>query len=155
MIGARDQRFDIGTRRWLDHGGEKFARGFPRFSTTFVKGAGETPGLQECQFQGERLAFGGNEEKPLPPVGRAGALDHIAIVDQLPQHAAEALLGDFENIEEIRDADAGVAVDEMQHPVVRPPETEASQHRVGVTDEVAIGEKQKLDQVEGGALRRA
>ncbi len=151
-IGARNQRLDISTRRRLDHGGEKLARRFAGVAVALVEGAGETPRLQERELERERLAFRRDEEEPLTPVGGPGALDDVAVVDEFAQHAAEALLGDFQDIEQIGDPDAGMAVDEMQHPVVRAAEIEARQHLVGVADEVAIGEKQKLDQIEGGTL---
>jgi hypothetical protein len=43
---------------------------------------------------------------------------------ELLEHATERLLGDAQNIEQVRDLHTGVAVDEMQHPVVRPAEAE-------------------------------
>jgi hypothetical protein len=43
-------------------------------------------------------------------------------------------------------------IDEMQHPMVRAAKIETRQHLVGIADEVAIGEKEKLDQIEGGAV---
>jgi len=42
-------------------------------------------------------------------------------VDQLLEDAAEALLGDLEDVEEVRDPDAGMAIDEMDDAVMRPP----------------------------------
>ena len=49
---------------------------------------------------------------------------HVAFVDQLLEHAAERLLGDAQDIEQLRDLHARIAVDEMQHPVMRAAETE-------------------------------
>ena len=78
---------------------------------------------------------------------RAFLLHHIALVDQLLEHAAERLLGDVEDLEQVGDLHAGIAVDEMQHPVMGAAEAELGQHLVRVADEIAIGEKQQLDDV--------
>ena len=41
----------------------------------------------------------------------------------------------------------GMAVDEMQHAVMRAAEAEFGERLVGIADEVAIGEEQQFDQV--------
>jgi hypothetical protein len=38
-------------------------------------------------------------------------------------------------------------VNEMQHPVMRPPEPESLQFMVGVADEIAVREEQELDDI--------
>ena len=86
-------------------------------------------------------------EQPLAAIVGALALHDVALVDQLLEHAAERLLGDLENVEQIGDLHAGIAVDEMQHAVMRAAEAELGQHLVGIADEIAIGEEQKLDEV--------
>jgi len=86
-------------------------------------------------------------KEPLAAILGALALHHIALVDQLLEHAAERLLGDLQNVEQVGNLDAGIAVDEMQHAVMRPAETELGQHLVRVGDEIAVGEEQELDQV--------
>jgi hypothetical protein len=43
----------------------------------------------------------------------------------------------------------------MQHPVMRPAEAEILENRVGVTGEVAIGEKQELGEFQQLGLGRA
>ena len=78
---------------------------------------------------------------------RALLLHDVALVDQLLEHAAERLLGDLQDIEQLGDLHARIAVDEMQHAVVRAAEAELGQHLVGIADEVAIGEEQELDEV--------
>ena len=94
-------------------------------------------------------------EEALAPVVGARLLQHIALVDELLEHAAERLLGDLEDVEQFGDLHARIAVDEMQHPVVRAAEAEFLQHVVGIADEVAIGEEQKLDDVPEPARPRA
>src|SRR5262249_4315769 len=65
------------------------------------------------------------------------------------------LLRDVEDLEQVRNLHAGVAVDEMQHPVMGAPETKLQKHFVGVTDEITIGKKQELNDVPNGLCRRS
>ena len=99
------------------------------------------------------------KQQPLAAVGEAGPLLDVILVEQLLQHAAEALLGDFQEVEQFGHRKARAAVDEIQHAMMGAAEIVAQQQPVGVADEIAIGEKQGLDQVEhrlGAArLRRA
>jgi hypothetical protein len=104
--------------------------------------------------QAASCAFGPSSESACamravcsPAVVRAFLLHHVALVDELLEHAAERLLGDLEDVEQLRNLHAGIAIDEMQHPVMGAPETEFRQHVVGIADEVAIGEEQELDDV--------
>ena len=73
---------------------------------------------------------------------------------QFLQHAVEALLGDPQDVEQFGDRQPRMAVDEMQHAVVRPAEAEVLQEPVGVADEVAIGEEEQLDQIDTSGARR-
>jgi hypothetical protein len=50
-------------------------------------------------------------------------------------------------VEQVGDLHTGIAIDEMQHPMVRPAEVEFLQHVVGIGHEVPVGKEQKLDQV--------
>ena len=54
----------------------------------------------------------------------------------------------LQDVQKVGDLHAGMAGDEMQHPVMRAPEAELGQRLVGVADEVPVGEEQQLDQVE-------
>jgi hypothetical protein len=65
----------------------------------------------------------------------------------LLEHAAERLLGDAQDVEEIGDLQPGIAVDEMQHPVMGPAEAERFELMVGIAHEIAIGEEQELDDI--------
>ena len=44
---------------------------------------------------------------------------------------------------------AGIAADEMQHPVMGPAKAELLQDRVGIGHEIPVGEEQQLDQRRG------
>ena len=109
--------------------------------------------LQPGELHRQRLAFGRDVEQALPAVVRALLLHHVALVDELLEHATERLLGDLQDVEQLRDLHAGIAVDEMQHAVVGAPEAELRQHVVGIADEVAIGEEQELDDVPDRLVR--
>ena len=87
-------------------------------------------------------------EQPLPAVLLARPLIDIALLDQFAQHPAEALLGDAENVEQLRHRHAGIAADEMHDAMMRAPEAEFGQDGVGIGDEIAIGEEQQLDQAD-------
>ena len=78
----------------------------------------------------------------------ARLLHDITLVDQLLEHAGEALLGDGENVEQIGDAQTRMPIDEMQHAVMRAAEAEILQDRVGIASEIAIGEEQQLGEFE-------
>ena len=117
--------------------------------------AGDPLGLQAGKLHRQRLALRRDVEQPLAAVVRALLLHHVALVDQLLEHAAERLLGDLQDVEQVGDLHARIAVDEMQHAVVRAAEAELGQHLVGVADEVAVGEEQELDEVPDRLARRA
>ena len=85
--------------------------------------------------------------QPLAAVVRAFLLHDIALVHELLEDAAERLLGDAQKVEQVGDLHARVAVDEMQHAVMRAAKPEFGEHLVGIADEVPVGEEQKLDQV--------
>ena len=89
--------------------------------------------------------FGGRVELALPAVARALHLDDVAGVDQLLQHARQALLGDLQHVEQFGHGQARHAVDEMQHAVMRAAEAVVGQDLVGIGGEVAIGEEEQLD----------
>ena len=86
----------------------------------------------------------GQGQQPLAAVGAALGLGDEAALDQLGQHARQALFGDAQDGQQVADRDAGVAADEMQRAVMRPAEAELVQDRVGGVGEVAIGEEQQV-----------
>ena len=104
------------------------------------------------QGQRQRAALGGRVELALAAVARALHLHDVAGVDQLLQHARQALLGDLQHVEQFGDRQARPAVDEMQHPVMGAAEAVVGEDLVGVGGEVAIGEEQQLDDREVDAV---
>ena len=105
------------------------------------------PVCSRASLVDQGFALGGGEKKTLPAIGVAGLLHDVALVHQLLQHAAERLLGDAQHLEQVGDLQPRIAADEMHHAVMGAAEAERLQHMVGVADEIAIGEKQQLDDV--------
>ncbi len=103
--------------------------------------------LQAGKLGDQRLALCGGEKKTLPPVVIAGSLHDIPFVEQLLENPSEGLFGDAQHVEQVGHLEAGIAVDEMDDPVMRPPETEDLQLIVGVADKVPIGKEQQLDDI--------
>ena len=108
--------------------------------------------LWPCEGKRQRAALGGGIELALPAVARPLDLDDMAGVDQLLQHAGEALLGDLQNVEKLGDRQARHAVDEMQDAVMRAAEAVVGQDLVRIGGEVAIGEEEQLDDREIDAV---
>ncbi len=146
-IGARNEPQQAVALLGIDHGGEKLAGHLVGVRPQFGQRPRDARGLQTGKLHRQGLALRRDEQQALAPVVCALALQDVALVDELLEHAAERLLGDLQDVEQFGDLHAGIAIDEMQHPVVRPPEAEFLQHIVGIADEVAIGEKQQLDDV--------
>ena len=67
----------------------------------------------------ESRAFFGHIKKPLASIALAFLLQNVTFVDELLEDAAERLLGDAQNVEQVGDLHAGIAIDEMQHAMVR------------------------------------
>ena len=111
-------------------------------------------GLQAGELRHQRLALGGGEKKALPPVVIAGLLHDIAFVEQLLEDPPQRLLGDPQHVEQVGHLQAGIAVDEMQHPVMGAAESERLQLMVGIADEIPVGEEQQLDDVPAQIGRR-
>ncbi len=98
-------------------------------------------GLQPGQFHRQRFARRRGIKKALTAVIGAFLLQHIAFVDQLLEDAGQRLLGDIEDLQQIRHLHTRMPCHEMQDAVVGPAEAELGQRLVGVACEIAIGEK--------------
>src|ERR1700690_3338130 len=153
-LGARNQTQHALAVVGVDHGGEETPRRLMRVWAELGEGAIDALSLQTGELERQGLALRRHIQETLPPVLRAFLLHHEALIDQLLEHAAERLFGDVEDIQEVGDLHAGIAVDEMQHPVMGAPETELGEHLVRIADEIAIGEEQQLDDVPDRLGRR-
>ena len=73
-------------------------------------------------------------------------LDEV-FVDELPQDAIEALLCDPQYLQKLGDRQARPSADKIEDSMMRAPESISFEQSISVSDEVAIGEKELLDQV--------
>ena len=64
--------------------------------------------LQPREVARQPPPLGRRVKKPLPAIAHPGPLLHIILVEQLLQHAAEALLGDAQDIQQFGDGEAGL-----------------------------------------------
>ena len=110
------------------------------------QGLRDALGLQAVEAPGEGGALLGRMQQPLAAIALAGLLLDPALVHQLLEDAGQALLGDLQDLEQVGDAKPRMAVDEMQHAVMRAPETQLGERRVRLAGEVAVGEEQQLDE---------
>ncbi len=131
----------------IDHRAQELADRIGAIGPDVAQRAVDAVGLQARELRHQRLALCGGKKKALPPVVIAGLLHDIAFIEQLLEHPSQRLLGDAQHVQEIGHLQAGIAVDEMQHPVMRPAEPERLQFMVGVADEIPVGEKQQLDDI--------
>src|SRR5262249_48181338 len=131
----------------IDHRAQELAHGLGAGRADVGNRTVDAVGLQPRQLAHQRLALGGGVEQPLPAVVIAGLLDDVALVEKLLEHAPQRLLGDAQDVEEIGDLQPGIAVDEMQHPVMGPAEAERLELMVGIAHEVAVGEEQELNDI--------
>jgi hypothetical protein len=72
---------------------------------------------------------------------------------QFAQHARQTLLRDLQDFQEIGDAHARIAVNEIQHAVMGAPETDFGEDAIGLADEVAIGQEEGFDEPERVSTR--
>jgi hypothetical protein len=151
-VGSRDEPQHGIAVVGVDHGGEKPAGASCAFGPSSDSARAMRTVCSPASFIASVSPLARDIEQTLAAVVRALLLHHIALVDELLEHATERLLGDLEDVEQLRDLHARIAVDEMQHAVVGAAEAELRQHVVGIADEVAIGEEQQLDDVPDGLL---
>src|ERR1700676_5223543 len=110
--------------RSIDHAGEKAPRRLAGAGTELRQYARDARGLQSGKLHRQPLARRADVKQPLAAIVGALFLHDITIVDELLEHAAERLLGDLQDVEQFGDFHAGIAVDEMQHAMVRPAKAE-------------------------------
>src|ERR1700716_843577 len=59
------------------------------------------PDCRPASFMASASALGGDEQQPLAAIVGALLLQHIALVDELLEHAPERLLGDLQDVEQL------------------------------------------------------
>src|SRR4051794_15702711 len=130
--GAADEAQHALAAIVVDHRGEERARAFVRVRAELRERARDALGLQAGELHRELLAFRRDEKQPMAPIVGPLLLDDIALVDELLEHAAERLLGDAQDVEQVGHLHARVPVDEMQHPMMRPSKSEFLQNVVRI-----------------------
>src|SRR6202012_1130940 len=120
----------------------KAPRRLMRVGTEFGESAVDAQRLQAGQLERQRLALWRYIQKPLAAVLSPFFLQHVTLIDQLLEHAAERLLGDVEDLQQVGNFHTGIAIDEMQHAMVGAAKGELAQHLVRIADEITISEKQ-------------
>jgi hypothetical protein len=81
----------------------------------------------------------------LPAIVRAGLLQDELLPDQLAEDAAQALLGDAQDRQELADGHLRVSSDKMNDAMMGAAKTVSRQDCVGLGGEITIGKKQQLD----------
>src|SRR5262245_7023726 len=129
------------------HRGEKPARCIVCIRTELAKCAADSLRLQDCQPESEAFAFRRRIQQALTAVLRPFLLQNVTLVDQLLEHAAERLLGDVEDLQQVGNLYARVAVYELQHPMMGAANIKLEENLLRIANKIAISEKQKFDDV--------
>src|SRR5262245_9801638 len=87
----------------IEHRDEKAAGGLMRPRAEFIERARDAGRLEAGKLQRQRLAGGRDIEQTLAAVVLPLLLHHIALVDELFEHTAERLLGDLQDVQQVRD----------------------------------------------------
>src|SRR4029077_4545700 len=124
LIGALDELSHPGAILWVDHRGQEASRGIVRTGAKLSERRRDSRGLQIGELQGQRATLVGDMQEPLPAVVLALLLQHVTLVDQLLENPAKRLLGDAQQVQQFGDLHAGMAIDKVKHPMVRPAKSE-------------------------------
>src|SRR6478752_5195825 len=108
---------------------------------------GNARGLEAGELLHQRLALRCRKQQALAAIIVASLLHDIALVQELLEHAAERLLGDAQDVEEVGDLEPGIAIDKVHDAMMGAAEAERLQLLVGIADEIAIGEEQQFDDI--------
>ena len=119
-IVAIDQRQQISADRRL------------RGRVDFRKGIHDATRLERRQLQRQSVALRGRVKVALPSIGSACTGFDEAFLDQLLEDPVQALLGDPQDVEQFGDGETWLAIDEMQHPMVRATEIVVAKDTVGI-----------------------
>jgi hypothetical protein len=148
---ARHMRTLIG----IDHRHQKPYRRLVSVLGQLVQRARKSLRLQTREILRQAPASRRRKQKPLSAVDDARPLFDEILVEQVLQHARQALFGDPQNVEQFGDGKSRLPIDEMQHAVMRAPKRQSFQQAIGIADEVSIGKEQQFDKVEHRLLARS
>jgi hypothetical protein len=106
----------------------------------------EPPRLNHGQPQRQALAVRRRIKLPASAIQRPGSdLDEV-LVDEFPQHAVEALLGDPQYLQKLGDRQPRPPADKIENAMMSASKSVSLEQPIGVADKIAIGEKEQLDQ---------
>jgi hypothetical protein len=108
-------------------------------------GDGDPRPLRLRQLPLEFSSFGRQLETTLPAIMRTRPLEDELLPNQLTENAAQALLGDAQNAEQLADGHLRVASDEVDDAMMGAAKTISRKDRVGLCGEVAVSKEQQLD----------
>src|SRR5260221_3024488 len=121
------------------------AKPLDRLRPGLAVGLGDPRPLVFGELTLELDALGGQAEKALATIALAGTLGDETLLDELAQHAAQALLGDLEDAKQLRHRHFRVPADKINDTMIGATETVSTQYGVRPAGEIAIGVEQQLD----------
>src|SRR4051794_4987407 len=130
------ETFAVG--RAADDPEHNLAEPFDRLRAGFAIGTGDASALILGKLPLELDAFFGQAEQPLTSIALAGALDDETLLDELAEHAAQALLRDLEDAEEFGDGHFGMPANEINDTMMGAAEAIARQYGVRPAGEVPV-----------------
>ena len=101
----------------------------------------------EGELQRQPLAVLRCIELPTAPIERSRLNFDEVLVDELSQHAVEALLCDPQYLQKLGDREPRPSADKIEDPMMGAPESVSLEQSIGVSDEIAVSEKELFDEV--------
>ena len=121
-----------------------------RVGTKFTECTANSLRLQSRELKSESFAFPCRIQQALSTIFRALFLRNVPLINQLFEYSTERLFCDVEDLKQVGNLYARIAIDEMKHAMVRATEAQLQEHFIRIADEIAIGKEQKLDDVPDG-----
>ena len=121
-----------------------------RVGTKFTECTANSLRLQSRELKSESFAFPCRIQQALSTIFRALLLRNVPLINQLFEYSTERLFCDVEDLKQVGNLYARIAIDEMKHAMVRATEAQLQEHFIRIADEIAIGKEQKLDDVPDG-----
>ena len=129
----------------IEHGEQQLLQRVPPV-TGAIERASDAMQLRSHELPVQDRSLRREIKQALTAIKGAFLLNDISSLDQFAQNATQGLLGDLKYVEKLGDAHAGISADEMQDAMMSATKADGAQDRVGISGEIAIGKKQKLDQ---------